>query len=135
MSVFTKDRSNTDYVTLSGICKRTGAGESELAVFLLGQLIDNGLDFTESYTSATSVPGSIIIANGNAIDCRPQIYVDTKFDDEKRYFGIIVKNSNFGGGDSGFTEQRINSIFGNLMFFILANETNLQLDVVCKVTH
>jgi hypothetical protein len=45
-----------DYVTLSGICKRTGAGESELAVFLLGQLIDNGLDFTESYTSPTSVP-------------------------------------------------------------------------------
>jgi hypothetical protein len=56
--LFTTDRSNMDYVTLSGVCKRTGAEESELAVFLLGQLIDNALDSTESYASPTSLPRS-----------------------------------------------------------------------------
>ena len=55
--LFTKDRSNMDYVTLSGVCKQTGAEESDLAVFILGQLKDNALNSTESYAFATSVPG------------------------------------------------------------------------------
>ncbi|MFY9795646.1 MAG: hypothetical protein WAJ93_08155, partial [Candidatus Nitrosopolaris sp.] len=120
--LFTTDRSNMDYVTLSGVCKRTGAEESELAVFLLGQLIDNALDSTESYASPTSLPSSYgvtTITNHN-VDCKhnePEICVDIKFDDERRYLVIIVKNSNFGSEESGFTEQRINSIFGDLDVF------------------
>jgi len=119
--LFTTDRSNMDYVTLSGVCKRTGAEESKLAVFLLG-LIDNALDSTESYASPTSLPrsyGVMTITNHN-VDCKhnePQIHIDIKFDDERRYLVIIVKNSNFGSEESGFTEQRINSIFGDLDVF------------------
>jgi len=46
-----------DYVTLSGVCKHTGAEEPELPVFLLQQLTDNALDFIESRASAASIPG------------------------------------------------------------------------------
>lgn len=111
-----------DYVTLSGLCKRTGAEESKLAVFLLGQLIDNALDSIESYASPTSLPrsyGVMTITNGK-VGCKhnePQIHVDIKFDDERRYLVIIVKNSSFGSEESDFTEQRINSIFGDLDVF------------------
>jgi hypothetical protein len=124
--LFTTERSNMDYVTLSGVCKRTGAEEPELPVFLLGQLIDNGLDSAESYASptSTSVTGSYdvmaITTNDNVV-CQaynePEILVDIKFDDENRYLAIIVKNSNFGNEYGGFTEQRINSIFGDLDVF------------------
>ncbi|MGC2683678.1 MAG: hypothetical protein WA323_17615 [Candidatus Nitrosopolaris sp.] len=121
--LFTTDRSNMDYVTLSGVCKRTGAEESELQVFLLEQLTDNALDSIESCTSPTSVPGSYgltAITNDNVV-CKdynePQIYVDIKFGDENRYLAIIVKNSNFGSEETGFTEQRINSIFGDMDVF------------------
>jgi hypothetical protein len=122
--LFTTDRSNMDYVTLSGVCKRTGAEEPELPVFLLQQLTDNALDSIESCASpATSVPGShgVSATTDDNVVCReynePQIYVDIKFDDEKRYLAIIVKNSNFGSEETGFTEQRIHSIFGNLDVF------------------
>ena len=40
-------RSNMDYFTLAGVCKRTGATEDELAVFGLKENIDNALDFSE----------------------------------------------------------------------------------------
>jgi len=123
-SLFVTERSNMDYVTLSGIYRRTGAEERELVVFLLQQLIDNALDSIESHASATSVPGSYgvtSVTTNNNVVCReyrePQIYVEIKFDDEKRYLAIIVKNSNFVGEETGFTEQRINSILGNLDVF------------------
>jgi hypothetical protein len=121
--LFTTDRSNMDYVTLSGVCKHTGAEEPELPVFLLQQLIDNALDSIESCASSTSVPGSygVTATTSDNIVCReynePQIYVDIKFGDEKDYLATIVKNLNFGSEETGFTEQRINSIFGNLDVF------------------
>jgi hypothetical protein len=121
-----------DYVTLSGVCKRTGAEESELAVFLLGHVIDNALDSTESYASPTSLPrsyGVTTITNGK-VDCKhnePQIYVDIKFDDERRYLVIIVKNSNFGSEESGFTEPRINSIFGDLDIFHFSKRNQFRI--------
>jgi hypothetical protein len=101
--LFTTDRSSMDYVTLSGVCKHTSAEEPELPVFLLQQLTDNALDSIESCASpATSVPGSYgaTATTSDNIDCReynePQIYVDIKFGDTKRYLAIIVKNLNFG---------------------------------------
>ena len=112
-----------DYVTLSGVCKHTGAEEPELPVFLLQQLTDNALDFIESRASAASIPGfyGVTAITTDNIFCReynePQIYVDIKFGDKKDYLATIVKNSNFGSEESGFTEQRINSIFGNLDVF------------------
>ncbi len=122
--LFTTDRSNMDYVTLSGVCKHTGAEEPELPVFLLQQMTDNALDSIESCASlATSIPGSygVTATTTDNIVCRennePQIYADIKFGDEKDYLATIVKNLNFGSEETGFTEQRINSIFGNLDVF------------------
>ncbi|MFZ0511614.1 MAG: hypothetical protein WAM14_08410 [Candidatus Nitrosopolaris sp.] len=43
---------------ISGVCKRTGAEEDELAVFLSEEVMDNALDSIESYASPTSVPDS-----------------------------------------------------------------------------
>ena len=113
-----------DYVTLSGVCKHTGAEEPELPVFLLQQMTDNALDSIESCASlATSIPGSygVTATTTDNIVCRennePQIYADIKFGDEKDYLATIVKNLNFGSEETGFTEQRINSIFGNLDVF------------------
>jgi tagatose-1,6-bisphosphate aldolase len=70
--LFTTDRSNMDYVTFSGVCKQTGAEESDLAVFILGQLKHNALDSTESYASATLVPSSygVTTITNNNVDCK-----------------------------------------------------------------
>ncbi|HYZ59124.1 MAG TPA: hypothetical protein VE544_05655, partial [Nitrososphaeraceae archaeon] len=46
-TLFTSERSNMDYFTLAGVCKRTGATEDELAVFGLKEIVDNGIDFSE----------------------------------------------------------------------------------------
>ena len=46
-TLFTSERSNMDYFTLAGVCKRTGATENELAVFLLKENADNALDVSE----------------------------------------------------------------------------------------
>jgi hypothetical protein len=46
-TLFTSERSNMDYFTLAGVCKRTGATEDELAVFGLKENTDNALDFSE----------------------------------------------------------------------------------------
>ena len=99
--LFTTERSNMDYVTLSGVCKRTGAEEPELPVFLLEQLIDNGLDSAESYASPTSVTGSYDVTattnknvQTNHVDGIPvlQIKESLRIPSEslllKRYFGL-----------------------------------------------
>jgi hypothetical protein len=41
------ERSNIDYFTLTGVCKRTEATEKELTVVALKENIDNALDFSE----------------------------------------------------------------------------------------
>jgi hypothetical protein len=50
-TLYTSERSNMDYFTLGGVCKRTGATENELAVFGLKENIDNALDFPEANSS------------------------------------------------------------------------------------
>jgi hypothetical protein len=90
-----------DYFTLAGVCKRTGATENELAVFGLKENTDNALDFSE-----VNLPSSY---NGN-----PEIFVDVKYNPERNYLAIKVRNSNFGLKDIGFTEERIHAIFGDL---------------------
>jgi hypothetical protein len=90
-----------DYFTLAGVCKRTGATEGELAVFGLKEKTDNALDFSE-----VNFPSSY---NGN-----PEIFVDVKYNRERNYLVIKVRNSNFGLKDIGFTEERIHAIFEDL---------------------
>jgi hypothetical protein len=90
-----------DYFTLAGVCKRTGATENELTVFGLKENTDNALDFTE-----VNFPSSY---NGN-----PEIFVDVKYNRERNYLVIKIRNSNFGLEDIGFTEQRIHAIFDDL---------------------
>ena len=86
--LFTTDHSNMDYVTLSGVCKHTGAEELELPVFLLQQLTDNALDSLESCASLATSPGSygVTATTTDNIVCReynePQIYFDIKFGDD-----------------------------------------------------
>jgi hypothetical protein len=73
-------RSNRDYVTLSGVCKRTGATENELTVFLLKEIINNAIDFIEANSSSSSSSSSSNYASDNA---QPTIYVDIKYDQDK----------------------------------------------------
>lgn len=100
-TLFTSERSNTDYFTLAGVCKRTGATEDELAVFELKENTDNALDFAEA-----NFPSS---HNGNL-----EIFVDVKYNPLQNYLVIKVRNSNFGLKDIGFTEERIHAIFDDL---------------------
>lgn len=100
-TLFTSERSTTDYFTLSGVCKRTGATENELAVFGLKEITDNGLDFSE-----VNFPSSF---NGD-----PEIFVDVTYKKELNTIVIKVRNSNFGLKDLGFTEKRIHAIFDDL---------------------
>ncbi|MGH9979540.1 MAG: hypothetical protein ACRD8Z_27430, partial [Nitrososphaeraceae archaeon] len=100
-TLFTSERSNIDYFTLAGVCKRTGATEDELAVFGLKESIDNALDFSE-----VNFPSSY---EGDS-----EIFVDVKYNSERNYLVIRVRNSNFGFKDIGFTEERIHAIFDDL---------------------
>ncbi|MGH9976902.1 MAG: hypothetical protein ACRD8Z_13865, partial [Nitrososphaeraceae archaeon] len=90
-----------DYFTLAGVCKRTGATEDELAVFGLKENIDNALDFSEV---------NLLPLNGE----NPEIFVDVKYNSERNYLLVRVRNSNFGLKDVGFTEKRIHAIFDDL---------------------
>ncbi len=100
-----------DYFTLAGVCKRTGATEDELAVFGLKENIDNALDFSE-----VNFPSSY--------EGIPEIFVDVKYNKERNYLVIKVRNSNFGLKDIGFTEERIHAIFDDLDRF-LSSKRNL----------
>ncbi len=91
-----------DYFTLTGVCKRTGATENELAVFGLKENADNALDFSE-----LNFPS--FFNGGN-----PEIFVDVKYNSELNHLVIKIKNSNFGLNDIGFTEERIHAIFDDL---------------------
>jgi hypothetical protein len=100
-SLFTSERSNMDYFTLGGVCKRTGAMENELTVFGLKEIVDNGLDISEVNSSSSF--------NGD-----PEIFVDVTYEKELNIIVIKVRNSNFGLKDLGFTEKRIHAIFDDL---------------------
>ncbi len=103
-NLFTSERTNIDYVTLGGVCKRTGANENELAVFLLKELVDNGVDFSE-----VNMPP---LYAGPA-----EIYVEIKYDPNKNHVVIKIRNNNFGLKDICFTEKRVNAIFRDLDVF------------------
>src|ERR687895_423963 len=91
----TSERSNMDYVTLSGVCKRTGAEENELAVFMLKELVDNALDFIESHAPLpppASPSATIITINDNNSssssrrgDTELQIHVDITYNPNDKY--------------------------------------------------
>ena len=100
-TLFTSERSNMDYFTLAGICKRTGSVKDELAVFGLKEIVDNGLDSSEA-----NCPSSF---NGD-----PEVFVDVAYKKELNIIVIKIRNSNFGLKDLGFTEKRIHAIFDDL---------------------
>jgi hypothetical protein len=99
--LFTSERSNMDYFTLAGVCKRTGTTEDELAVFGLKENIDNALDFSEVFFPSSSSEN-------------PEIIVDIGYNQERNRLVIRVRNSNFSLKDVGFTEERIHAIFDDL---------------------
>ena len=90
-----------DYFTLAGVCKRTGSTEDELTVFAIKENIENALDVSEINLPTSNI-GS------------PEIYVDIKYEQERKYLIIKIRNSNFGLKDIGFTEDRIHAIFDDL---------------------
>ena len=100
-TLFTSERSNMDYFTHAGVCKRTGATEDELAVFAMKENIENGLDFSE-----VNLP---ISYSGN-----PEIFVDIKYEKETNHIVTKIRNTNFGLKDIGFTEERVHAIFDDL---------------------
>lgn len=100
-TLFTSERSNMDYFTLAGVCKRTGTTEVELAVFGLKEIADNGLDFSEANFPSSS--------NGN-----PEIFVDVTYKKGSNSIVIKIRNSSFGLKELGFTEKRIHAIFDDL---------------------
>jgi hypothetical protein len=104
INLFTSERTNIDYVTLGGVCKRTGANEDELAVFLLKELVDNGVDFIE-----VNMPPSH--------DRPSEIYVEIKYHPLKNHVVIKVRNNNFGLRDVCFTEERISAFFRDMDVF------------------
>jgi hypothetical protein len=95
------ERSNMDYFTLAGVCKRTGATERELAVFAIKENLDNGLDYSEVGLPLSSSHD-------------PEIFVDIKYEKEKKLLIIKIRNSNLGLKNYGFTEERIHAIFDDL---------------------
>jgi hypothetical protein len=74
-----------DYVTLSGVCKRTGATEEELMIFLLKEIIENAMDFIEANTPSYSS------SNYAGDDAQLAIYVDIKYDQDKT--AAVASNS------------------------------------------
>jgi len=104
-----------DYVTISGVCKRTGAEVNELTVFLLKELVDNALDFIELYAPRAAIKRTT--NNDNISSKEPKIDVYITYNQNDHYLVIRVKNSNFGIGNAAFTERKIHSIFGDVNVF------------------
>ncbi len=90
-----------DYFTHTGVCKRTGATEEELAVFAINENLENGLDCSEVNLPISSSDD-------------PEIFVNIKYEKERKLLIIKIGNSNFGLKDIGFTEERIHAIFDDL---------------------
>jgi hypothetical protein len=96
--VFSSHKRIMDYVTIPGISTRTGV-ETELAIFMVEELVDNAFDFVEKNAAGK---------NNNKKDNESapvQVFVLR----ESKYLKIRVLNLNF--GISVFTENIINSIF------------------------
>ena len=88
--IYSSEKALMDYITVKGIRQRTGIEKSELIVFMLKELLDNALDFLETYGSRRN-------------EDEPIVKIDITGSK------IIVSNSNF--GRQSFNKDRLNSIF------------------------
>ena len=100
--IISSEKAMMDYVSIKGIKNRTGAASDELLLYILKELIDNGLDFIDKY--AGKVAGSSYLA---------ELSVSVKKESDK--LTIRVANSDF--GHEGFTPATIESIFTFTGFF------------------
>ena len=114
-ALYTAEKSDVDYFTLAGVCKRTGCSIVELIVWAIRQLIDNGVDFVESNNDD----------NLHSDDTR--IYISTKYDPNTNQLIINVSNPNFGKHEAGFTEERVNAIFEDLNQFVSSKRNLFKL--------
>lgn len=115
-TLYTTEKSNMDYFTLAGICKRTGCSVDELIVWALRQLCDNGIDSVEAnYDTELHA------------DINTMIYISTKYEPNTNQLRITVSNPNFGKFDTGFTEERVNSIFNDLNQFVSSKRNLFKL--------
>ena len=88
--VYSSEKAFMDYVTVKGIQQRIGVDRSQLIVFMVKELLDNALDFLETYGSKR--PDIEPVAKVNVTDSR-----------------IVISNSNF--GRQSLSKDRLNSIF------------------------
>ena len=114
-ALYTAEKSDIDYFTLAGVCKRTGCSIVELIVWAIRQLIDNGVDFVESNYED----------NLHSDDTR--IYISTRYDPNTNHLIINVSNPNFGKHEAGFTEERVNAIFEDLNQFVSSKRNLFKL--------
>jgi hypothetical protein len=99
--LFSSQKTIMDYVTLKGIENRTGVGKENLYGFILKELLDNALDFSE----ARSVNGK---SKGAEV-----ILTITKDD---TVLSIAVRNSN-DSGKAPFSREKLESIFNSDIFY------------------
>ncbi len=100
-SLVSSERATMDYVSVKGIKNRTGAAEHQLVLYMLKELIDNGLDFIDRR------PGTMDIANV------PEISITIRKENEK--ITIRVSNSDF--GLTALTSYKVTNIFNFNDFF------------------
>lgn len=100
--VFSSQKSLMDYISIRGISERIGIEEDDLIRFILKELLDNALDFMETYGRAR-----VEMENEDVDD----FVVTVRITNEK----IIISNYNF--GIESFTKDRLKSIFSFDMFY------------------
>jgi hypothetical protein len=98
----TSERAMMDYISLKGIQNRTGFTANQLLLYVLKELIDNGLDFIDKY--AGKVVGSSDL---------PELSISVR--KQSGRITIRVANSDF--GLDGFTLTMLESIFDFNGFF------------------
>ena len=100
--VFSSQKSLMDYISIKGISERIGVEKDDLIRFILKELLDNALDFMETYgrplvTTETKEGGDLAVS--------------VSITNEK----ITVSNCNF--GIETFTKERLKSIFSFDRFY------------------
>ena len=115
-TLYTSEKSNMDYVTLPGVCKRTGCSVDELVIWIIRQLVDNGVDSVESNYNED------LYASNNT-----RIYISTKYEPNANQLVINVSNPNFGRHGIGFTQERVNSIYRDLNQFVSSKRNLFKL--------
>jgi hypothetical protein len=101
--VFSSQKSLMDYISIKGISERIGVEKDDLIRFILKELLDNALDFMETYGH-----------NQDKTETKEQggdLAVSVSITNEK----ITVSNCNF--GIETFTRERLKSIFSFDRFY------------------